>query len=77
VGSVIGLKIRNRAERQQIGFELHAEGLTNRAIADVLGVHHSTVDNDLNGGNPPDNEHFSEQADEDEIDEEDGCLQLR
>ena len=49
----IGLKIRSRAERQQIGFELSAEGLSNRAIADVLGVHHVTVANDLRGENSP------------------------
>lgn len=49
----IGLKIRTRAERQQIGFELHAEGLSHRAIADVLGVGKDTVNRDLNGANAP------------------------
>jgi hypothetical protein len=49
----IRLKVRDRAERINIETELAAEGLSNRAIADVLGVHHDTVNRDLGGGNPP------------------------
>src|SRR5262245_55980655 len=43
-------------QRRGIVAELSAEGFTNRAIADVLGVHHDTVAQDklaLAGGNPP------------------------
>jgi hypothetical protein len=49
----IGLKDRDRAERINIEIELSAEGLSNRAIADVLGVNHVTVANDLRGENSP------------------------
>jgi hypothetical protein len=49
----IGLKVRDRAERINIEIELSAEGLSNRAIADVLGVNHVTVANDLRGENSP------------------------
>jgi phage N-6-adenine-methyltransferase len=49
----IGLKVRGRADRINIETELAAEGLSNRAIADVLGVNHQTVNNDLCGENSP------------------------
>jgi len=43
----IGVALRSAAERQQAAVELDAEGLSNRAIADVLGVDEKTVRNDL------------------------------
>jgi hypothetical protein len=49
----VGLKVRNRAARQQISFELHTEGIPKLAIADVLGVDRHTVDADLNVQNSP------------------------
>jgi hypothetical protein len=49
----IGLKVRDRAERINIEVELSAEGLSNRAIADVLGVDEGTVRNDRRAA-PPD-----------------------
>jgi hypothetical protein len=51
----IGLKVRDRAERINIGIELAAEGLSNRAIADVIGVDESTVRADKTAGNPAPN----------------------
>jgi hypothetical protein len=42
-----------RAARINIETELAAEGLSNRAIADVLGVDHKTVNGDLRGENSP------------------------
>ena len=55
----IGLKVRDRAERVNIETELSAEGLSNRAIADVLGVAEGTVRNDMAAQNcaPDDVEH--------------------
>lgn len=52
----IGVKVRNRAERINIGIELAAEGLSNREIADVVGVGHSTINRDLSGPNGPSSE---------------------
>ena len=43
----IGLKVRDRAERVNIETELSAEGLSNRAIADVWGLTEGTVRNDM------------------------------
>jgi Helix-turn-helix domain len=47
----IGLKVRDRAERINIETELAAEGLSNRAIADVLGVNPETVNRDMRAAN--------------------------
>jgi DNA N-6-adenine-methyltransferase (Dam) len=57
----IGVKVRDRAERINIEIELAAEGLSNRAIADVLGVGEATVrrdtaPNDAEGDPPPEDE---------------------
>jgi N6-adenosine-specific RNA methylase IME4 len=40
-------------ERREAAKELAANGESTRAIGSVLGVHHSTVQDDLAGGNPP------------------------
>ena len=51
-----GHMLRSVEQRRGVAAELSAEGFTNRAIADVLGVHHDTVAQDklaLAGGNPP------------------------
>jgi hypothetical protein len=45
----IGVTVRNAAERRGAVTELSAEGLSNRAIADVLGVDDRTVRRDLAG----------------------------
>jgi hypothetical protein len=42
----IGLRVRDRTERINIEIKLSAEGLSNRAIADVIGVDEGTVRND-------------------------------
>jgi len=47
----IGVTVRSAAERRGAVTELSAEGLSNRAIADVLGVDDRTVRRDLAG--PP------------------------
>lgn len=42
-------------ERREVVAELSEGGMSNRSIADVIGVHHTTVGADLasSGGNPP------------------------
>jgi hypothetical protein len=45
----IGVTVRGAAERRGAVTELAAEGLSNRAIADVLGVDDRTVRRDLTG----------------------------
>jgi hypothetical protein len=45
----IGLTVRDAADRRGAVTELSAEGLSNRAIADVLGVDDRTVRRDLAG----------------------------
>src|SRR5580704_7650338 len=45
----IGVTVRGAAERRGAVTELSAEGLSNRAIADVLGVDDRTVRRDLTG----------------------------
>ncbi len=49
----IGVTVRGAAERRGAVTELSAEGLSNRAIADVLGVDKRTIARDLNGANAP------------------------
>ena len=43
----IGITVRSATERQRVVIELASEELSNRAIADVLGVDEGTVRNDL------------------------------
>ena len=60
------------AERLEAVQELAADGLSNRAIADVLGVGHQTVNRDLNGSNePPDDDDLPPDPDDDTIERRD------
>lgn len=45
-------KIRKAADRKALARMLAKKGLTTRPIADILGVHHSTIAEDLAVGNP-------------------------
>jgi hypothetical protein len=54
-----GHTLRSVEQRREAVAELSADGFSNRAIADALGVHHDTIDKDklaLVGGNPPGDE---------------------
>jgi DNA-binding CsgD family transcriptional regulator len=48
----IGVAMRSTVERREAVAELAAEGLSNRAIADILGVDKETVRNDIGENSP-------------------------